>query len=309
MASAAEKRFEAALRERLRERARSILSADQAVIKQLVDARNRIAELLAAQPTDYQRWQLTKLLDQVETILTGATGNAAVSLDRGLRDLWQQGEDFVDKPLGAAGIALEARMPLLDVRQLAAMRSFTVERLMNVGTEAKSKIGARLGRVVMGIETPFEATQAVQSILGDDIPRRATMIVRTETSRAFAVASGNRLQQAAVLDDRMEKQWRRSGKIHSRWTHDIIDGQRVAASQPFRVPSQKGGIDLMQHPHDPQATADQVINCGCISLPRVKGWGVMAPGAKPFTEQELKLDPTKAALVVVRDRLAKIRSA
>ncbi|WP_082368761.1 hypothetical protein, partial [Piscinibacter sakaiensis] len=287
----AERAFDAALRERLRERARTIIGADQAVAKQLVAARQRITELLAAQATDYRRWQLAQLLDQVETVLGAVMGSAAGVADRALRDLWQQGEDFVDKPLAAGGIALELRLPLLDVQQLAAMRAFTLERLKNVGAEAKGKIGTQLGRVVMGVSTPHEAIRAVQASLGDDMPRRAATIVRTETSQAFAVASQQRLGQAAALDERLEKQWRRSGKVHSRWNHDLIDGQRVAASKPFRVPGVSGGVDLMMHPHDPAAPPAQNINCGCISLPRVRGWGVATPGAKPFTQLELDRNP------------------
>ena len=301
MASAEERRFEAALRERLRERARTLLATDQVVVKQLVSARQRITELLAGQPTDFKTWQLTKLLDQVEAILGAVAGQAATAADSGLRELWQQGEDFIDKSLAAGGINLELRMPLLDVQQLVAIRGFTADRLKNVGAEAKGLISGHLGRVIMGAETPFEAIRAVQALLGDDIPRRATTIVRTEAAQVFAVASHQRLVQAAELDDRMEKQWRRSGKIHSRWNHDVVDGQRVAASEPFQVPSLKGGINLMQHPHDPRAPAAQNINCGCISLPRVKGWQVMTAGAKPFTEREIKLDPRKTAL----DKMAK----
>ena len=301
MASAEEKRFEAALRERLRERARALLATDQSVIKHLVSARQRITELLASQPTDFKTWQLTKLLDQVEVILEAITGQAATAADLGLRELWQQGGDFIDKSLAAGGINLELRMPLLDVQQLLAIRGFTADRLKNVGAEARGLISGHLGRVIMGAQTPFEAIRAVQSILGDEIPRRAATIVRTEAAQVFAVASHQRLVQAAELDDRMEKQWRRSGKIHSRWNHDVVDGQRVGATESFRVPSLKGGIDLMQHPHDPRAPAAQNINCGCISLPRVKGWQVMTAGARPFTEREIKLDPRKAAL----DKMAK----
>lgn len=291
-----ERSYEAALKERLRERARTILSTDQAVVRQLVDARQRISELLAGQPSDYKRWQLSRLLDQVDAVLRGAAGNAATAADTGLREMWQQGEDYIDKPLAAGGIALEQRLPMLAVDQLAAVRTFTAERLTNVAAEAKGKIGAQLGRVILGAETPFEAIKSVQAILGDEIPRRATTIVHTEVSRAFAVSSQERLSQAAALDDRLEKQWRRSGKIHSRWNHDVVDGQRVKASESFRVPSLKGGIDLMRYPHDPLAPAAQCINCGCVSLPRVKGWGVATPGAKPFSKRERELDPRKAAL-------------
>ena len=97
------------------------------------------------------------------------------------------------------------------------------------------------------------------------------------------------------------KQWRRSGKIHSRWTHDLMDGQVVEADKPFLVPNPGGGIDKMMCPHDPKVPPEQVINCGCIAIPYLKGWAVATPGAKPFSELELKLDGRKAAL----DRAAK----
>jgi len=92
------------------------------------------------------------------------------------------------------------------------------------------------------------------------------------------------------------KQWRRSGKIHSRWTHDLMDGQVVDAGKPFLVPNAGGGIDKMMCPHDPKAPPEQVINCGCIAIPYLKGWAVATPGAKPFSELELRLDGRKAAL-------------
>jgi len=62
------------------------------------------------------------------------------------------------------------------------------------------------------------------------------------------------------------------------------------------VPNPSGGFDMMKCPHDPKAPVEQIINCGCISLPWLKTWQVMTPGAKPFTERELQLDGRKAAL-------------
>lgn len=148
----------------------------------------------------------------------------------------------------------------------------------------------------------------MQAQLGTDSARRATTIVRTEVSRAFAVAADARLAQAAEKVPGLQKQWRRSGKIHSRWTHDLMDGQVVDAGKPFRVPSLEGGFDLMQYPHDPAAPAGQVINCGCVALPYRAQWAnnsrvrapeaptLATPGARPFTAQELRLDGRKAAL-------------
>lgn len=291
-----QKAFEAALRERLAERARTLLATDQRVMALLQAAQTQIVQQLATQPADWQQWQLTRLRDQIETILAAAGQQAGAAVDAGLRQAWQQGEDLVDKPLAAAGMGVEMRLGALDARVLAAMRTFAVERLNNVATEAMGKIGQQLGLVTIGGITPFQAIKAVQALLGSDSPRRATAIVRTEVSRAFAVASQERLVQAAALVPGMQKQWRRSGKIHSRWTHDLMDGQVVDADKPFKVPNPGGGINLMQCPHDPKAPPEQVICCGCIALPYMKGWQVATPGANPFTELELKLDGRKAAL-------------
>ena len=297
MALSAEQRaFEAALKERLQERARTQLAGDQAVIKLLVDARQKIVELLAAQPSDVQRWQLSRLLQQIQDVLSAAMGDAGVAFDRSSLEAWQQGEDSVDKPLAAAGQAVELRLPVLDTQVLTAMRQFGQLRLKDVGSEAASKIGAQLGRATLGAITPFQAIQQVQQILTGPAATRATTIVRTELSRAYAVAGQQRLDQAADLLPDLQKQWRRSGKIHSRWNHDLMDGQVVAAKAKFTVPNPNGGADMMSGPHDPTAPAEQVINCGCVAIAHMKGWQVMTPGAKPFTKKELAQDSQKAML-------------
>lgn len=288
--------FEAAIRERLAERARILLLGHEEVIALLQSAQSDITEVLAAQPADWQLWQLTKIKDQIDVVLTAVGQKAATAIDGRLRDAWQQGEDVVDKPLGAVGFGVEMRLGMLDANVLSAMRTFTHERMKNVSTEAVGQIGRQLGLVTIGGSTPFEAIKSVQGVLGDESTRRATTIVQTEVSRAFSVASQARLVQAKRLVPGMMKQWRRSGKIHSRWNHDVMDGQVVAADAKFRVPNGRGGFDMMLCPHDPAAPVGQVINCGCIALPHMAKWKVMIPGAKPFTDLELQLDPRKADL-------------
>lgn len=288
--------FEAELSLRLRARARLLLAGETQILQLLAGARTQVLAQLAALPTDGRQWQLSRILGQIEDILEGATTQAGVLFEARMQDAWRQGEDLVDKPLALMGHSIEMLLPQLDVGILKQMRAFGALRLKDVGTEAARKIGRELGLVTIGSKLPFDAIQAVQSTLGADSPVRAATIVRTEVSRAFAVASNERLVQAAPLVPGLGKQWRRSGKIHSRWNHDLMDGQVVDADKPFKVPNPGGGIDLMQCPHDPKAPAEQVIKCGCLSIPWMKSWQVATPGAKPFSEQELKLDGRKAAL-------------
>lgn len=288
--------FEAELARRLRERAKLLLESEIQVIQLLAAARTQILATLAGLPSEWQKWHLSRLLGQIEDVLSGASAKASVVFKSRMQDAWQAGEDFIDKPLATIGHSVETRLSQLDVGILKQMQSFGALRLQDVGAEALRKIGRELGLVTIGAQTPFAAVQAVQKLLDAESPRRAANIVRTEVSRSFALAADERLEQAAPLVPGLGKQWRRSGKIHSRWNHDIMDGQVVDAGQSFKVPNPGGGFDMMKCPHDPKAPAEQIINCGCISLPWLKTWQVMTPGAKPFTQRELQLDGKKAAL-------------
>lgn len=303
----AQKAFEAEVKRRLRERATLVLATDQDVIKLLQTAKTQITEQLAAMPSEFAQWRLPPLLAQIEATLDGAMTNAAARVDTGLRNSWQAGEDFVDKPLAAAGYPVEMRLQLLDVTVLGQLRSFTTGRIKDIGAEALRKINSSLGLVTLGSTTPFEAIQAIQTTLGDESTRRATTIVRTEVGRAFSLANQQRMEQAAELLPDLQKQWRRSGKIHSRWNHDVIDGQVVDADKPFILPTNNGTIKIMC-PHDPKAPVEEVINCGCLSIPFMKGWQVMTPGAKPFTELELKMNGRKALLDQMAKRLGARKS-
>ena len=292
-----QKSFEAVIRERLAERARLLLATDQRTVALLRQTLAQIIQQITAQPSEARLWQLNRLRDQVEAVLSGAGASAGATAGLALSEAWQQGEDLVDLPFAAVGENFQMRMgPLLNVEVLAAMRTFAVDRLKDVSAQAVGKITQQLGLVTIGAQTPFQAIKAVEAILGEQAAKRASTIVHTEVSRAFAVASNERLVQAAPLVPGIGKQWRRSGKIHSRWTHDLVDGQTAEPGKPFRVPSAAGGIDLMQHPHDPAAPVGQTINCGCVAIPWKSAWKVSTPGAKPFSEREIKMDKRKADL-------------
>jgi hypothetical protein len=120
---------------------------------------------------------------------------------------------------------------------------------------------------------------------------RALTIVRTELGRAYSVAGQQRFDQAREVLPGLQKQWRRSGKIHSRASHDRADGQVRPVDQPFDV----AGVQL-RFPRDPRGPAKETINCGCTSLPFMASWEVATPGRLPFTPTELAARPSRATL-------------
>ena len=282
----------------LKERARIVLAGQQDVVRLLSEARVQVIALLASLPADWKQLQLQAVLTQLDAVITGATGKTITPVGLHMQAAWNAGEHLVDAAVDQlqAMQRLETMLPVLDVQVLRQMRAFTDLRLRDVGTEALAKIGRQLGQTLIGGQTPHEAIKAVQKLLEAETPNRAATIVQNSLNQAWATASQEKMAEATKVLPQLGKQWRRSGKIHSRWNHDIMDGQVVGAGERFKVPNPNGGVDLMTGPHDPSAPIEQLIHCGCVALPWMAHWKVKTPGAKPFTEQEKKLDPRKAAL-------------
>lgn len=293
---AAARAFLAAQRANLRQQAALVAGTNAAVLQRLKDAAAAIAALLAQQPADWRQWQLQAIQPQVQALIDGLQGDVAGTADEALQASWTLGVASVDTPLAAASLHVGWQLPLLDTSVLAALRSFAAGRIKDLAAEAHGKIDQAIGLTVLGAQTPWEAVRQVQAQLGEKdaaTMRRARTIVNTQLGEAYAVARQARGEQAAELVPGMQKQWLRSGKIHSRWNHDAADGQVVDVDKPFVLPANRGnGTVQLMHPHDPKAPPGETINCGCTFRFWKAGWG-LPPGGKPFTERELALNPLK----------------
>ena len=248
-----------------------------AIVKLLRGAQSNIETLLAGQPSDYQRWALPQISREVRVALASFGDQASSEISSAASDAWDLGQELVEEPLAAAGIRVAGRLPHIDTRQLEAMRAFMTDRIKDIGLEGANKINAQLGLVVIGAQAPSDAIGGVRDILGESSRARATTIVRTELSRVFGVAAFERLKQTTDHVPGMQKQWRKSGKLHPRFYHDLADGQVRDVDEPFQLGN---GAKLM-FPHDPAAPASETINCGCIAIPFKSDWSVANPGRAP----------------------------
>lgn len=260
----------------------------------LKKAARDIEATLAAAPSDFQRWRLPLLQRSIRrsledlTLTMGETGAGATAT------AFKAGADLLDTPMAAAGVNLGAVLTQVDERALLAVRSFMTDRLSNVGGELARKINGELIQVVSGAKAPADAVAAVSGVI-DGGRGRAITIVRTEVGRAFSMATQERLDQAREFLPGLGKQWRRSGKTHSRISHDLADGQIVPTDEPFLV----GGIPLM-FPRDPDAPISETVNCGCTSLPHMADWDTVNPGVLPFTGDELARSENKRRVDEIR---------
>lgn len=262
------------------------------IVRLLQQAEADIMAILAATPTDYQSYYLPKLQRQVREALARVNTQSAEVAGTGMDSSWQAGLDLVDQPLAASGVQIAGLVPALSTDQLVAMRTFAVDRIKDVSVKLANKISSQLSLAMIGTQSVGDTVTHIQRLFKSQGRSRALTIVRTELGRAYAVATHQRMEQARTVLPGLKKQWRRSGKIHSRTNHDAIDGQIREQDEPFQLAN---GVEL-QHPRDPAAPAAETINCGCEGLPYMDHWEVKHPERKPFSELEKQLNPRKAAL-------------
>lgn len=295
-----EKAFRAARASVLKFRTQIQRATATEITSLLKEAQANIRAILASAPSDYQRWALPELQKSIAQALDEFERRASSQIASAAGTSWDAGQRLVTAPIEAGGVRIAAMLPEIDTRQLTAMRSFMTSRIKNISSTVAGRINAQLGLVIIGAQGPSDAIASVAGLI-EGGRGRAITIVRTELGRAFSVAANDRLSEAAERLPGLKRQWRRSGKIHSRLHHDSIDGQIRAADEPFTLGN---GVQIM-FPRDPAAPVAETINCGCEAIPYMESWEVSTPDRRPYSEEEQARSPTKRALAAAgHDRAA-----
>jgi HK97 family phage portal protein len=110
-------------------------------------------------------------------------------------------------------------------------------------------------------ETIDQITDRINDVYDFAASTRAERIARTETASAANAGNQEAMKQTGVE----KKEWLSSRDEKTRETHKEMDGQVVGISEDFVSPS---GARL-QFPGDPDAPAEERINCRCVPVPVV----------------------------------------
>ena len=261
------------------------------IIRLLKIAEKDINTSLSNAPTDYETWYLPQLQNSVKSSLEEFSAMAAKQSQSGADKSFAAGQQLIDAPLNAAQPGIVSQLGQIDNKQLLAMKSFMTDRIKDIGTQLTNKINTQLGLTVIGAQTPYDARQTIAKLFDTQGEKRALAIVRTELGRVYSTAAQQRAEQAHDILPGLKKQWRRSGKLHSRVNHDAADGQIQEVKEPFKI-----GRTKMMYPKDPKAPVKEVIHCGCQSIPYMEHWDMKNPGRKPFTQTEIDGDYNKRLL-------------
>lgn len=268
------------------------------IVALLAEADRRIAARLAAAPSEFDAFILPQLQEQVRQAMAAVEAGGATALTEGAASAWRAGIDLVDAPMEAGlqldrpALRVSALVPSIDTAQLRASQAFLTAKIRDITAAAAARINTELGLALIGQQSSDQAARTISTILGETTRARASTLVRTEIGRAYSVATQERMTQARAVLPGLKKQWRRSGRIHSRLNHDLTDGQVRDVDEPFDVGA---GVKL-RYPRDPRGPAKETINCGCVQLPYMESWEMSQPGRQAFSEREIRLDPRKRDL-------------
>lgn len=116
-------------------------------------------------------------------------------------------------------------------------------------------------------EEMIEIGKRIREVMGGKAGKaRARMIARTEVGQAVNYAKTKSSDDwQAETGMQLGKLWIHRGAKDPRDWHMALDnGRPIPKDKPFVVSVPETGItDLMMYPHDPSASAENVINCGC----------------------------------------------
>jgi len=281
------RRFAAAAKAEAKRLPRIQADALGEIVKQLHIAEGRTIIALQAHPTEAAQRRLRQLLAELERTIedfrVATTSAATQGADQG----WQAGIRTISAPFDAAGVSvLGAR---INAGALLATKKFMTDRIEDISLRALNRLNAALTQQIIGAAPLADTITQVQEIMGGVPRQRAMTVAYTEIGRVHSVAQDESLQQAGDVVPNLHKRWLKSGKLHPRESHVAAHNQIRRYDEAYVV-----GGESLRYPRDPNGSAGNTINCGCLSIPVVDGSSFGASTIRLSPQGGIRKLPTSA---------------
>lgn len=242
---------------------------------------------LTQQLTDFQRFNLTSLLADVDRMVADAQADIARDARPAFGRANDLGEGAATEPVRALQLNVDAALPGLDQTLVQVTFGNAVDLLTAPMQQFTTDVKAALRRVALAGDQKFEQIQRLQaSIAGagfDNAQYRAERIMRTELGRVFNMATFTKLVGLSAQFPFLKKAWRatpgsRTRKGHAEAGAKYARGQGIPIAQLFQVnvyderPGKAAkliGVAQLRFPIDPETfpagriAAGATIQCRC----------------------------------------------
>lgn len=225
-----------------------------------------VAEIKAGIGSDFRLIHLRQLQAAITSRIVDFENAAAGLVSEGIGKSFDFGIKAADAPMVALNLSSSVNVSREIVTVLT---SFTADRIKGITNEVRDRINAVIQRAVIGNLSAYDAIRDIGATLNDNGPfkevaYRAERILRTEMLRVFSMATQQRMiANATVIQSAgysLRKRWLATLDKRTRATHILANGQTVNVDEPFSV-----GNESAMYPRDPDLSAEESIQCRCVS--------------------------------------------
>jgi hypothetical protein len=181
-------------------------------------------------------------------------------------------------------IGLLSRFYQPTTAQANVLAAFSADLVQDISSNVRQAVNRQVRAAALGIQTPFEAMQALSVQFGTTgkrqvvpgVTAKAETVVRTELQRAFNLANRSQQVETAKLVPDLRKRWIATGDTRTRRghleIHNATKDTPIPVDEPFIVRnwqfSKKSGWSIkgsarLDYPLDPQGPGWATINCRC----------------------------------------------
>jgi hypothetical protein len=233
------------------------------ILRQLGIAQNTITDLLSNATSADATRRLQRQRAEIARAMHTFDQAAAQAMENAADDVWAAGIENAVESIGHLGLA-----PRIAQGPLNAIRSFLTSRIADISRAAVGKINTALTQQILGVQSMADTITQIERIL-DGAPRaRAMTVAYTEIGRAYSLSQWETGLQKLKLLPGLQKSWIHSGKLHPRPGHVLASKQPpIPFLTDFQIVDLRTGeTENMRFPRDPNASAFNTINCGCMMV-------------------------------------------
>jgi hypothetical protein len=168
--------------------------------------------------------------------------------------------------IGTGEVTLPVYVPIPTSRKSAQSGKRLIQNVHDALTrELRSALKTHPDNPDSAVEQMLSAVKTImEPYAGGSPPPHCRTIAETEVRSALDLSKYEYAKQLAAAGLKLEKIWRHAGHgANPRPGHIAMDGVTVDFNRHFPVPGTHGKRVWMKYPHDPDAPAAEVINCGC----------------------------------------------
>jgi hypothetical protein len=236
------------------------------ILKQLKIARDLIDESLQGITSADAARRLARQRAEISRVLVVFQNAADQAMRDAAGEVWTGGIEIVGEQLGDVGLA-----PRISERMLVSIEQFMTHKIADVTRAAIAQINTALTQQLLGVRSMADTISDIQDILGGAPRSRAMTIAYTEIGRVYSAAQYETMLAKFARRPGLRKSWIHSGKAHPRPGH-VLCAQETKANpipvdQPFElVDIRTGAVEYARYPRDPNLSAGESINCGCMMI-------------------------------------------